>query len=250
MARSRLAAPLTGGCSRRFPRKETGRDKPSGAIPRSPALRRPIARAQGERAAGAGGDAHGTRGRTGAAQLDARRCAAHERAEIRWIPCRMERHLRAIRRARRRRPGPGHPRVGPERHEALERQCRGLLPVAAKELEATGLLLIVPDSRTESDDAGALLRRVLVGACHQVRFVHPRAFGAQRRRHERGEDVDRGRAARWRRTCARGTCWARSSPATCEPCRARNTTGARQLWRPLVSLRGDGLRQHVHRQPI
>ncbi len=63
---------------------------------------------------------------------------------------RMGRHLRAVRRARRHRPGPGHPRIGPERHEALERQCRRLLPVAAKELEATELLLADPDPRNRT----------------------------------------------------------------------------------------------------
>ena len=42
-----------------------------------------------------------------AAQLDPRRCAAHERAEIRRLPRGVGRHLRAVRRARGYRPGPG-----------------------------------------------------------------------------------------------------------------------------------------------
>ena len=161
------------------------------------APRRPVACAQTGRATRAGGASHGTRRRTGAAQLDARRCAPHERAEIRSLPRGVGRHLRAVRRARGHRPGPGHLRIGPERHAALERQRRRLLPVAAEELEATELLLADPDPGTEPDDAGALLRRVLVGPRHEIRIVHPRALRAQRRRHERGTRADHRRAPGW-----------------------------------------------------
>ena len=204
---------------------------------------------QTRRATGAGCASHRTRRRTGAAQPDARRCAPHERGEIRSLPRRVGRHLRAVRRARGHRPGPGHLRIGPERHEALERQCRRLLPVATNELETTDPPLGVPDAGTEPDDAGALLRRVLVGPRHEVRIVHPRALRAQRRRHERRTHADHRRASRWSGRARPISSAARSSRATCERCRTRTTNRFTAAMASALSLRGNGVRQQVQRQP-
>ena len=46
----------------------------------------------------------------------------------------------------------------------------------------------------QPDGAGAVLRRVPLGARHQVRVVHSSVVRAQRRRHERGESPDQRRA--------------------------------------------------------
>ena len=70
------------------------------------------------------------------------------------------------------------------------------------ELEATEPLLTDADRRTEPDHAGALLRRVPVGARHEVRIVHSGALRAQRRRHQRRADADQRRAPR-RSGCSR-----------------------------------------------
>ena len=139
------------------------------------------------------------RRRAGPAQLDAWRCPAAERQQVRSVSRRVGRDLRAVRCARGHRSGAGHSRIGPERYQALGSQRRRLLPVAAAELEAAELLLSDADRGEEPDDAGSLLRRVPVRARHQVRIVHPRAVRAQRRRHERGADADQRRAPRRRR---------------------------------------------------
>ena len=223
-ARSRSAAPLTDGCSRPFPRRATGRATRCGPIPRSPRILdgQPLARKLGERREqvalllerAAGPVLHNsTRG--DALLPNARRYGTFLGG--------VGRDLRAVRRARGNRPGAGHPRIGPERHEALGSQRRRVLPVAPEELEAAELLLADAHRGAEPDDAGALLRRVPVGARHQVRIVHSRALRAQRRRHERRADADQRRAPRCRRTCAPDISWARSWPATCARCRARTT---------------------------
>ena len=74
--------------------------------------------------------------------------------QIRPLSRGVGRHLRAVRRTRGHRPGPGHLRIGPERHEALGSQCRRVLPVATEELEATELLLTDPiEGRNQTTQA-------------------------------------------------------------------------------------------------
>ena len=108
----------------------------------------------------------------------------------------MGRYLRAVWRARGCRTGLGHLRIGPERHATVEGQRRRLLPVAARELETTGLLFGVSDPGAQPDNAGTVLRCVPVDPRREVRIVHSRALRAQRRWHERRPRGDHRRAPR------------------------------------------------------
>src|SRR5262245_46818757 len=67
--------------------------------------------------------------------------------------------------------------------------------MAAEELEAIELLLAESHPGSESDDAGALLRRLLARPRDEVRVVHPRPLRAQRGWHERRADADCRRVA-------------------------------------------------------
>ena len=136
---------------------------------------------------------------------------------------RMGGDLRALRCPAGHRPCPGDSRIGTQREAPLGGQRHRLLPVAAEELEAPQSLLAGADRWQEPDDAGAVLCSVSVGARDEIRFLHPGAVRAQRRRNECRADADQRRTHGRNGYPRRSTCSARSWPATSARCRARAT---------------------------
>ena len=186
--------------------------------------------------------------RAGPAQLHPRRRPQAKHQPLRALSRRVGRDLREVRRACRHRARAGHPRIGAEPDQAFGSQRRRVLPVAPEELEAARRLLACSHRWQQPDDTGALLRCLSVRPRYQIRIVHSRTVRAQRRRNECRAHVDHRRTTRRRRCPIQIFPGIEAGQGPARPAGQGIRGRPWQLRPSLVSLRGDGVRQHVHRQ--